>query len=132
MPRCCPLQVDGLIFYDMSHVTRCNVGLAFVLPTPIPACLPCVPYITLCVFYRAGQAANADTTTVKGWAARAAPKVDLEGSRDDDTRRMYDGHDMSSHEVVVRSLLEVLQEFGEAGEGNQAVSARASGIIMVI
>ena len=34
---------------------------------------------------------------------------------------MYDGHDMSSHEVVVRSLLEVLQDFAEAGEGDRTV-----------
>ena len=34
---------------------------------------------------------------------------------------MYDGHDMSSHEVIVRSLLEVLQEFGETGEGDRRV-----------
>lgn len=34
---------------------------------------------------------------------------------------MYDRHDMSSHEVVVRSLLEVLQEFGEASESEREV-----------
>lgn len=34
---------------------------------------------------------------------------------------MYHGHDMSSHEVVVRSLLEVLQEFGEAEQGDRTV-----------
>lgn len=37
---------------------------------------------------------------------------------------MYDGHDMSSHEVLVRSLLEVLQEFGEATESERAVGCR--------
>lgn len=36
--------------------------------------------------------------------------------------RMYNGHDMSSHEVVARSLREVLQEFGEIGcKDDQAV-----------
>lgn len=49
----------------------------------------------------------------------------VEESRDDDgPRRMYSGHDMSSHEVVVRSLLEVLQEFTEAGEGDRTVRLR--------
>ncbi|CAM9648793.1 unnamed protein product, partial [Laminaria digitata] len=45
-------------------------------------------------------------------------------SREDEARRMnmYDGHDMSSHEVVVRSLLEVLQEFAEAGEGDRTAA----------
>lgn len=33
--------------------------------------------------------------------------------------RMYHGHDMSSHEVVVRSLLEVLQEFDDASDGDR-------------
>lgn len=44
-------------------------------------------------------------------------------SREGEARRMnmYDGHDMSSHEVVVRSLLEVLQDFAEAGEGDRTV-----------
>lgn len=36
---------------------------------------------------------------------------------------MYDGHDMSSQEVVVRSLLEVLQDFDEASEGDRTVRA---------
>ena len=47
----------------------------------------------------------------------------LKESREDEARRMnmYDGHDMSSHEVVVRSLLEVLQDFAEAGEGDRTV-----------
>lgn len=47
-----------------------------------------------------------------------AATVGFEGPWEDGPRYMYDGHDMSSHEVVVRSLLEVLQEFGEAGEGD--------------
>lgn len=34
---------------------------------------------------------------------------------------MYAGHDMSAHEVVVRSLLEVLQEFDDASEGDRTV-----------
>ncbi len=34
---------------------------------------------------------------------------------------MYAGHDMSTHEVVVRSLLEVLQEFDDAIEGDRTV-----------
>lgn len=38
---------------------------------------------------------------------------------------MYHGHDMSSHEVVVRSLLEVLQEFGEADQGGRTVRVTA-------
>lgn len=37
---------------------------------------------------------------------------------------MYAGHDMSSHEVVVRSLLEVLQEFEDAREGDRTVRLR--------
>lgn len=41
--------------------------------------------------------------------------------REDVSRRMYAGHDMSSHEVVVRSLLEVLQEFDDASEGDRTV-----------
>lgn len=36
---------------------------------------------------------------------------------------MYDGHDMSTHEVIVRSLLEVLQEFGEASESECEVGS---------
>lgn len=76
------------------------------------------------MLYRDGQTAG--TEAAERWTARAAPKAGLEGSRNDDTRRMYDGHDMSRHEVVVRSLLEVLQEFGEAGEGDRAVRFLAS------
>lgn len=38
---------------------------------------------------------------------------------------MYHGHDMSSHEVVVRSLLEMLQEFGEAEQGDRTVRVTA-------
>lgn len=59
-----------------------------------------------------------------GSAARPSVAAGLEESREDEARRlmnMYDGHDMSSHEVVVRSLLEVLQEFAEAGEGDRTV-----------
>eukprot|EP00903_Cladosiphon_okamuranus_P005355 g5350.t1 len=48
--------------------------------------------------------------------------ADSEDSRDDVSRRMYDGHDMSSHEVVVRSLLEVLQEFDDASEGDRTAA----------
>lgn len=45
-------------------------------------------------------------------------------SREDVSSRMYAGHDMSSHEVVVRSLLEVLQEFDDATEGDRTVRLR--------
>lgn len=61
-----------------------------------------------------------------GFAACPSGKAGLvEEARDNDgPRRMYSGHDMSSHEVVVRSLLEVLQEFAEAGEGDRTVRLR--------
>ncbi|CAM9580439.1 unnamed protein product [Ectocarpus fasciculatus] len=45
-----------------------------------------------------------------------------EDVKEDISRRMYDGHDMSSHEVVVRSLLEVLQEFDDASEGDRTAA----------
>lgn len=53
----------------------------------------------------------------------ASGPADAEDSREDHhiSRRMYAGHDMSSHEVVVRSLLEVLQEFHDASEGDRTV-----------
>ncbi|CAN0091694.1 unnamed protein product [Scytosiphon promiscuus] len=60
---------------------------------------------------------------------RHAP-ADGEGSREDVCGRMYDGHDMSTHEVVVRSLLEVLQEFDDASEGDRTAApsiARTTG-----
>lgn len=56
-----------------------------------------------------------------GAASEPCP-ADAEDSRDNISRRMYAGHDVSSHEVVVRSLLEVLQEFDDASEGDRTVS----------
>lgn len=55
----------------------------------------------------------------------AEPKVASAGiaGAEDGSRRMYDQHDMSRHEVVVRSMLEVLQEFGEVGESDRTVSS---------
>lgn len=44
---------------------------------------------------------------------------------------MYDQHDTSSHEVVVRSMLEVLQEFGEASESDRRVR-HSCGLVMSI
>lgn len=66
--------------------------------------------------------------------ASAAP-ADVEDSRKDITMRMYDGHDMSSHEVVVRSLLEVLQEFDDASDGDRTVrmiSFRGAEVIRLV
>lgn len=48
--------------------------------------------------------------------------TELNRMREEGPRRMYDQHDMSTHEVVVRSMLEVLQEFGEADAGDRTVS----------
>lgn len=44
---------------------------------------------------------------------------------------MYDGHDMSSHEVVVRSLLEVLQEFDDASDGDRTVRIFSARCVLV-
>lgn len=67
---------------------------------------------------------NDQATTAEGFAARPAAAVGAGWSGEDGPKRMYDGHDMSSHEVVVRSLLEVLQEFDEASEGDRTVRKR--------
>lgn len=56
----------------------------------------------------------------------ASGPADAEAAREDLSRRMYSGHDMSSHEVVVRSLLEVLQEFDDASEADRTVRRHQS------
>ena len=58
-------------------------------------------------------------------SASSGPRTARAGdSREDVSSRMYAGHDMSSHEVVVRSLLEVLQEFDDASEGDRTARVR--------
>ncbi|CBJ27269.1 expressed unknown protein [Ectocarpus siliculosus] len=59
---------------------------------------------------------------VKRTAATAGDAAGDEDLKEDISKRMYDGHDMSSHEVVVRSLLEVLQEFDDASEGDRTAA----------
>ncbi|CAN0106802.1 unnamed protein product, partial [Discosporangium mesarthrocarpum] len=44
------------------------------------------------------------------------------GTGEDSIPKMFDGHDVSSHDVVVRSLLEVIEEFGEADFARGMVS----------
>ncbi|CAN0327888.1 unnamed protein product, partial [Ectocarpus sp. 12 AP-2014] len=61
-------------------------------------------------------------TAVERTAAAAGDAVGDEDLKEDISKRMYDGHDMSSHEVVVRSLLEVLQEFDDASEGDRTAA----------
>ena len=64
--------------------------------------------------------------TLRSEPGAAAKPAGVEDAREDISRRMYAGHDMSSHEVVVRSLLEMLQEFDDASEGDRSVRTRDS------